>query len=356
MTYLLGAGASFGERGTNRDGKKTFVRGLPVINEIQEAVAYLTRGIDITNPLSIKMATKDLNVDAQGYVNLISKLRIFQEMCASFPTIDTLAKQLFVTNRPFISKNGNKVNYEELKTLLSVALLMLQNEDTRDLRYDGFIASLIDKNRNFPPMTILSWNYDAQFELAYSGYYAREKYIPTLWGELNVLNKTYPTKFDINRPFAMIKLNGTAFFTDMRYPTEINGTSVPGLRDCFYGGDEYNKYQYGAEYLSKSVYHNTLSYAWEDDHYSSIRNAAIQRTEDTEELIVIGYSFPYVNNEMDSLIIQQMRHLNKIVIQDKNFEDIKERIEGILAPTGRNIEMVSKKNLQQFYIPNKFER
>ena len=46
----------------------------------------------------------------------------------------------------------------------------------------------------------------------------------------------------------------------------------------------------------------------------------------------------------------------KIVIQDKedSFNDIKERIEGILEPTGRHVEIVSKSNLQQFYIPNRF--
>lgn len=71
--------------------------------------------------------------------------------------------------------------------------------------------------------------------------------------------------------------------------------------------------------------------------------------------MVIGYSFPYVNNELDSFIIQNMSKLDRVVIQDKNFDDIKERIEAILEPTRRTVEIVHKENLSPFYIPNRFE-
>ena len=83
-------------------------------------------------------------------------------------------------------------------------------------------------------MTILSWNYDAQFELSYSGYSTESRYIPFLWKELNVLNKTYASNFNPNADFAMIKLNGTAFFSDMRYKDKIFGSGRGG-RDCFWG-------------------------------------------------------------------------------------------------------------------------
>ena len=50
-----------------------------------------------------------------------------------------------------------------------------------------------------------------------------------------------------------------------------------------------------------------------------------------------------------------MNNLEKVVVQDLYFEDIKERIEGIMAPLGRTVQIVHKKSLQQFYIPNRFE-
>ena len=49
-----------------------------------------------------------------------------------------------------------------------------------------------------------------------------------------------------------------------------------------------------------------------------------------------------------------MSKLEKIVVQDKNFDDIKERLEGILASFRRIVKIVPKTSLQQFYIPNRF--
>lgn len=91
-----------------------------------------------------------------------------------------------------------------------------------------FGASVIGDNGKLPQMTILSWNYDVQLELSYSGYFTESRYIPFLWKELNVLNMTYASNFNPNADFAMIKLNGTAFFSDMRYKDKIFGSGEGG--------------------------------------------------------------------------------------------------------------------------------
>ena len=351
VAYILGAGASYGERIYDKDGKVViFSRGLPVVNEIAYALKLLQQGGERKGAIFLQEEAKKQNVTLNVYENVRHMLSILERACTSYPTIDTLAKQLFVTGGLF-----EGLNYGDLKRYLSTALLMMQDEKKRDLRYDGFIAALIDKQRKFPNMTILSWNYDVQFEMAYSGYFTKERYIPSLWKELNVFNKKYPTDFRINDPFAMIKLNGTALFTDSSLEKwSVNGESVNRITDCFYGGNKYTPYQYGYEYLNGGNYENLLSYAWEEDNMNALRKNIGLRTFDTRELIVIGYSFPYVNNELDTFIIGNMSKLDKIVIQDKNFEDIKERLEGILASFRRTVKIVPKSSLQQFYIPNRF--
>lgn len=355
VTYILGAGASFGERKRNNEGKITeFTRGLPVVNELERAIQLLQRS-EGTSVFFAAEEAKKRKVTLEQYQYVAHRLYLLQQACTSFPTIDTLAKQLYVTGDKFFISNGEEIDYARLKHYLTTTLLMLQDEKKRDLRYDGFIASLINSSRKFPPMTILSWNYDVQFEMAYSGYYTSDRYIPSLWKELNVFNKMYPTEFDYNSPFAMIKLNGTALFTDSNLDKiDINGKKVNRVTDCFYGGAKETPYQYGYKYMNSSNYNNLLSYAWEDDNMAMLQKNIGVRTYDTEELIVIGYSFPYVNNEVDSYILQNMYNLKKVVIQDSNFADIKERIEGILEPVKRSPIIVSKKNLQQFYIPNRF--
>ena len=354
VAYILGAGASYGKREMTSRGNKLFVRGLPVINELEEAVHTIIprdqySDYDINGSRAIERGVKDVD----GYKRLVQSLIYLKEMCASYPTIDTLARQLYVTHGDYPTEDGNAfIKYDDLKRVLAVALLMLQSHKKRDLRYDAFIASVIDNQRRMPPMTILSWNYDAQFELAYSGYAKDERYIPCLWKELNVLNKTYASDFHPNESFAMIKLNGTAFFTDMRYKDEIFNSNMAGIRDCFFGGGNKTMVQYGVDYMNPVISHNRLSYAWETDYFEPMKEKIIQRVQDTEELVVIGYSFPYVNNYVDEYIISRMARLQKVIIQDPNFEDIKERISTMTYP-GHAIEYVPKQ-WNQFYVPHKF--
>lgn len=357
VTYILGAGASFGDRRKDENGKiLEFTRGLPVVSELEKALQFLKQGDNVGGVVFSAEEAKRHGVTIEQYNKVQSCLSMLEEACSSYPTIDTLAKQLYVTNIPFIIQNKGIVRYDDLKRLITIALLMMQDEKKRDLRYDGFIASLIDRQRKYPPMTILSWNYDVQFEMAYSGYFTTERYIPTLWRELNVFNKMYPTDFDVANPFAMVKLNGTALFTDSTLDAwNAAGRQVNRITDCFYGGKKEKPYQYGYNYLSYGNYQTLLSYAWEEQNRTKLESIIEQRTFDTRELVVIGYSFPYVNNEMDTFIIQNMSKLEKVVVQDKNFEDIKERIEGILEPTRRIVKIVPKNSLQQFYIPNRFE-
>ena len=359
VTYLLGAGASYGERIWNEYGHiSRFVSGLPVVNEFAQALQLLPMRDEQGS--GVHFAQKEAEkreVSTEQYNDVRHKLLLLQQACTSFPTIDTLAKQLYVTGRPFRASDKEVIDYDDLKRYISAAFLMMQSEEKRDLRYDGFIASLIDRKREFPPMTILSWNYDVQFELAYSGYYTRERYIPTLWEELNVFNKMYPTDFDANKPFAIIKLNGTALFTDNTLDAWQVGTiGVNRVTDCFFGGDREMPFQYGYKYLNGENYQNMLSYAWEERNMVALDNAIEKRVFDTEELIVIGYSFPYVNNKMDSFIFENMPRLQKVIVQDRDdkFEDVKERIEAILEGGNKKIEIIHKKNLQQYYIPNDF--
>lgn len=355
VTYLLGAGASYGTRGVDEKGRTHFLRGLPVLSEMESAIDSLIpkNSYGKGDASLIKIPNAQI-IEPYKYEHLVRALEELKEMCASYPTIDALARQLYVTKKDYKTSFENRIYYEDLKRILSVALLMLQSHQKRDLRYDGFIASVIKDNKQLPPMTILSWNYDAQFELAYSGY-SEDRYIPNLWKELNVLNKTYPTEFDVGKAFAMIKLNGTAFFSDRNHPTTVNGRDVGGIRDCFFGDYKpQDKYQYGAEYANAGAFlRTTLSYAWEPINNDFFRQQIFQRVFNTETLIVIGYSFPYVNNDIDSYILANMPGLRTVYIQDPNYADVKERIETMIPKKPVTVEY-EPKNDKQFFIPKEF--
>ena len=326
ITYLLGAGASFGER--NKNGEIT--RGVPIVSEFSKSINYIKGLLTYTyNKSTTTVKTKEHIYKIREELDWLSK------RCDEYPTIDTYARMLYVTKKD--------KTYERLKKVLSVFLLLVQKHKGHDLRYDGFIASLIDDEKHFPPINILSWNYDAQFEMAYSDYASNGKYIFNQWEELNVMNKTIEAWEENKKSrISIIKLNGTAFFVKKM-----------DIIDPFYGGykDDDSFYENMFNCLTQDIYKNTLSYAWEK--YEYFIDKAISKTEHTDILIVIGYSFPYVNRSIDQELLQSMKNLNKIYIQNPNASEIKESLESILTKEQcKNVEFIFKdKNLSQFFIP-----
>lgn len=327
VTYLIGAGASYGERG---DQNNYFLRGVPIISEFQKAI-------------------NDFRTIYQIEINKLDKYYSeLEKICEEYPTIDTYSKLLYVTSGT--TRLAPSISYDDIKRLLSIFLLLHQCKVKRDQRYDGFIASVINEKKEFPPMTILSWNYDAQFELAYAGY-SDYKYIREIWKSLNVYNKTYPLPYDESKGFAFIKLNGTAFFTSNKRNVERDSTSYQQIMDIFHGGNPDIWALANNLYDNISEYHNTLSYVWEKENRDELLNTSVNRTKDTETLIVIGYSFPYVNREIDDVVISNMTKLKKIIVQDKYPDDVIDRIKSIISNKEITIEA---KKVNQFYIPSSF--
>lgn len=322
ITYLLGAGASFGER--TEDGN--IVRGVPIVSEFRKAISRLNTLLGGNN-----RDASDLRK-----MRLYDELKWLGDNCDSYPTIDTYAKMLFVTKR--------SEEYERIKRTLTLFLLLHQINTPRDLRYDGFIASLLDQNGNFPNIDILTWNYDSQFEIAYADYSKRGKYISDLWNELNVINKTVETGKAYGTGFSITKLNGTALFVDK------DGNKIIDLFNGGYKNDRELWTEIDRILNYSTLYQNTLSYAWERNNDFVAKVA--ERVKNTSSLVVIGYSFPYVNREIDRTIIQNMHLLERIYIQDPYANEIKESVEAILSDKVRKVNIITKTNTKQFFIPN----
>lgn len=317
ITYLLGAGASFGQRASNGD----IIGGVPVISEIGLA----TRQI-------INKIKDDISVEESSKTPVVEELKWLANICELYPTIDTYAKMVYITKR---------INdYIRLKKSLTVFFMLEQHYFYRDLRYDGFIASLIKEDGKFPPINILTWNYDIQFEKAYSDYLIGNKYINNAWNALNVMCKK-AIEEKSKKGFLFAKLNGTALFYDDYDIIDISNNGYKGL----------NVIQAASSIISITNIQNILSYSWEDKQSLFVSNV-IEKIKDTTSLIVIGYSFPYVNRDIDRRIINSMQNLNRIYIQDPCAEDIKENVQSVLAERVNKIGVFPKTNTRQFFIPN----
>jgi len=154
ITYLIGAGASF--------------NALPIVEKIPERLAgfitemesdYLRIGVGHYEDLSIS----GLQEPISEYQNrMIQNLKWLHGESKKNASIDTLAKKLFL-------KGDSKL--VDLKIGLSLFFAFEQIKNEPEPRYDAFFASILDSNLKLPDrLKILSWNYDSQIEISYSGF------------------------------------------------------------------------------------------------------------------------------------------------------------------------------------------
>ncbi len=348
VSYLLGAGASYGTRTKPTD--ETFSslpnyisRGLPILQEFPYALEQLTA--ELEGVVENKIAIKYINSNILNPLLNVSR---------DYPTVDTYAKMLYATEQDDA--------YRKFKDQLSLFFLTWQKDHKHDLRYDSFVASLVDAETcQFPPLTILSWNYDMQFEMSFLDYVTEGKALWRIWDRLNVYCKSNEKlKYRANNPFAFIKLNGSAMYhTDKidsdssRYPLQEALWTKASQEDFWEEAiDTYNNSR-PENIMHNPKYKNELSYTWENAGKEKLLHVINQRVVDCEVLVVIGYSFPYVNREIDRHIFNNMPNIKKIYIQDKQAKNIEERIKAIyeyLKKTLPNIE--TTEDVSNFFIPN----
>ena len=139
--------------------------------------------------------------------------------------------------------------------------------------------------------------------------------------------------------FSMVKLNGTA--STVRTPEQ-------GLAREYktYLSSDFKTalHQVGSYYDDDIPY---VNFAWEDDGW---RNRALERIDHVETLVVIGYSFPLVNRDIDHEVLTRLLCPEKLYVQaGKDGPAVKERLAGL----GVDAEKVSLiEDVDQFHVPD----
>lgn len=331
IIYLLGAGASYGERTKDANGKPIsgrIERGLPVVNELEAAIDHLCTKI---GPDHMTLS------ETPQYPKLYEELTWLRDKCKEYPTIDTYAKKLSITMQD--------KEMTRLKNALAAYFSLEQQREKRDLRYDGFAAALIQEGGNLPDnVSILSWNYDCQMEFVLNDFALKPMPITRLWLNNNIGGKGVltPQQFDHS---VFYKLNGTALFSavyDHRNLVDAENYTYEKLNTIL--TENSGKWQ------------SNISFAWEEDE--KVMETIEKVVSDAEVLVIIGYSFPFVNRKIDKAIINGMASLRHIYIQDKSAEDVKQSIEAVLNEKqeqdlhDKRLRIDIKTAVNQFIIPN----
>ncbi|MBK9934536.1 MAG: hypothetical protein IPP05_10425 [Cytophagaceae bacterium] len=337
-TYLLGAGAS--------------ANALPVVkqfsNSITETIEFLKVKFDNDEIVSKESLVNSYGVEItlrSIHFELLDRLRLFLEDCSNGFTIDELAKSYF------FKKDEEK--YSILKFNLSIFLSIRQILSKSDYRYFSFISQISNSQNIIPEgIKIVSWNYDRQFEIIESRFLPENK-------ELNSLNRlSHRSKISNNyvdvRVFNnLYKLNGSNGFILDKKQIDFLDLCKRGLNSISYIEflKTYFEIKQKIEEKDPKI-KNTLSFAWEDsENYVRFYKDVWNEISKTEKLVVIGYSFPNFNSEIDLELFTKMQLLKKIYIQTLDEIGVSRKIKYILSKLNIKVDLEIFSNCDNFLTP-----
>ncbi|HNP32935.1 MAG TPA: hypothetical protein PKN96_06555 [Flavobacterium sp.] len=361
IRYLLGAGASY--------------YACPILERQAEMMVEVARQ-EIQRLYILKERDgvwKNYDFIDKKYLSLSDKneykilwwIGYFGEKAKEYNTIDTYARKLYL--------NDEKLEYKYLKMSVSIFFDLWENFYSKDFklhedlnyskidnRYKSLFSILLNNlkgeiklNHDFK---FISWNYDLQLEECFKMFLGKDSV--NHYDNVNRLFKFKQNQND-NVTNDVFHLNGhRGFFKDK---SKTNDEHEQLLNDSILR-DDYWKNLTSVTHLSASQgkvdFNDYIKYAWEHDFNDIFFQKIANTMRTTEILVIIGYSFPAFNREIDQFLFSKLNHsiLKKIIYQDPNatksmienlFErplDIRNKIEIINGP----------RELKQFYLPNEF--
>ena len=338
VTYLIGAGASAGKR---KEG--VILEGLPCVADIPARLENLCNFLESIEIPIEKACLSDefLGTDelAETRSELVKELRELREQSAKHATIDTYARKLLLTSQ--------RSKFCRLEKLISLYFIIEQILLPPDSRYDAFFANILHDNGEMPKqINVISWNYDCQFEIAYSEYANNPLFISIKQ------DKIFADHAKI------IKINGTAVFDNMN-------EDLPTLRrkilDANNKKDEKEAKLFTlikilelyTQMADDNKMKTSLSFAFDKYAYPTeqIFDRISKIMADTKALVIIGYTFPFFNREIDRQILQAMNANTHIYIQDLYPEKIKQNLQAVLSQDQKRCPITLLQSTVQFYLP-----
>lgn len=358
ITYLLGAGASY--------------NACPILEKQAEMMINVASAeIDRLkfspdrNGLFSKIDFEniyDLNKFQNSEYKILWYMYNFGIKAKEYNTIDTYARKLYL-NKEF-------KEYKLLKMCVSVFFDLWENFyhskfnlkekipfKKIDDRYKSLFSVLLENendkiklNSNFK---FITWNYDLQLIETFRLFLGNH-----LFRNLNSINSNN-LKFkredkSINND--VFHLNGhRGFFKDILDNDEKEIVLNYSNSLDVYWGNLQNLFQ--ATILNNAKFDNYINYAWEHDLSDDFFKNISKVLNETEILIIIGYSFPAFNRKIDQFLFKHLNCnvLKKIIYQDPNAdkEMIINLFEDIYCYEEVDIKILTdEKSLKQFYLPN----
>lgn len=338
LTYLLGAGAS--------------KNVLPVDDSLVKLMKDITT-IGSNHPKEL-ITLNYLNSFESRFSHIL-------ELASKEKSIDTLAKKLQYDENLFYN----------IKNLIWLYFSIAAGNNNIDNRYTNLLLKVQDDSasryRIKDNVSFLTWNYDLQLAEAIASidqidiWKVAEKYYTYPGYEL--LNPDLMNRNSNPNLFKIIHLNGCAGYYRKEPDNGITHWCGCDLADPI----QYNKL---INLIEKNFYtnpakpranKNSISFAFEDTYIKEqslkfSKNVAAETT----HLVIIGYSLPDFNKVIDSEILNEMKKLKYVCIQNPQAEKLKTRLLDISTNIGYKYEMeglkfnLESEDMDEFHLPPDF--
>jgi hypothetical protein len=329
--YLIGAGASAGVLPTTASMPKHLFDTVNLVGK--ELSEWRQKNpdeklIDGHLGFSRDYAFDQLRTDLLWLLNELGK----------HASVDTIAKKAFLTKNNWLLKR--------VKASLTAFFFLKQILNAPDPRYDTFFASILDTSLQIPQnIKVVSWNYDFQFEKAFASYIGSTN-LSEIELKLGVVPK-FGTKQRTNQ--SIFKINGITDIINQVGKVKLFGSVDPPVDMQYFYSDFANSYY---NYVHKEENQMALSFAWEDDHI--IELAKKEAFDRSSVLVVVGYSFPFFNRDVDRKLLKDMQ-VRKLYIQDQYPVQTWDRIRSIRTDLKDEIvDLIEVRpgELGQFHLPS----
>ena len=346
VTYLLGAGASF--------------ETLPLVKEVKDGDNVirpsLARSISKLAKEYERVPGNSPTQFSDGQIQFIKKLIDDLESLGKssdfFSSPDTYIKSLHLQKLP------KKVEIAKKALSFYLTITQLLNDNV-DKRYIPFFASILEQskkeaNAEIPSnIKIVTWNYDFQIELAL-------QHFTPLLDEFYKIQNHFKIVPNIDNSVSLpniIHLNGLAGICKTGEDDTIALFHKRNVDDKIIFLTK-SLEQYGWLFEQKGRISDLLTFAWELTEKSNSRlDQAESIFKDTEILVVIGYSFPFFNREVDSRLFKSFLgnsygpRNQKIYIQDPSIDDSQIRFLRERFNIGDFVSVTGLQSVNQFFLP-----
>ena len=361
ITYYLGAGASYNSCPILENQAEMMIKVAEF--EIRKYTTISNgSGGHKSNNYDFNLEEK-YKLEDDNQLQILWNIGYFGNKAKEYNTIDTYARKLFLndeTGELNLLKMSVSVFFDLWENFYEERYQNLSEKKYTkiDNRYKSIFSILLNKAENGIKLNndfkFISWNYDLQIENAYKMFLKDETEI-----DFNRVNENFKFKdqkdSEINDVF---HLNGhRGFFTEKKH-TE-HEEFILKISNNFKDYWEKIHCLYNSTLRGRANFNSFIKYAWEHVDLNDIFFNKISTVmNNTEVLIIIGYSFPAFNRKIDQFLFSKIdtNKIKKIIYQDPN--GTIQLIENLFENPNvikNKIEIISEtKSLTQFYLPNDY--